>query len=127
MTLLADLYHWWNSDLVSTNSGDLQTVDGSVRGQQRIVRRLMTNPGGYLWHPEYGGGLASYLGSPIDVGKVTAAIRAQLLLEDAVDQSVPPVIVLTQSANDLTAFNVSISYNDATTQKPVVLAFNVSN
>ena len=61
-----------------------------------------------------------------DIGKVTALIRAHILLEDAVAKVPAPQIKVTQTSSDLTAFAVSIAYNDAQTNTPTVLSFNVS-
>jgi hypothetical protein len=126
MATLNDLFHYWGNDLVASGSGDLLTVSGTLRGQQRVLRRLLTNPGDYLGHADYGAGLPSFLGQPIDAQKIQGAIRSQMLLEDAVAQTPDPVIVVNQSAADNTAFTVSIAYNDADTNTPVTLSFNVS-
>lgn len=124
---LADLDHFWGNDLTVGNTGDLAVVTGTIRGQQRILRRLLTNPGDYIFHPEYGGGLPQYIGKPIDIPKITGVIRSQIALEAVVAKSPPAQITVQQSANDFTAFTVTIAYNDATTNTPVVLAFSVSN
>ncbi len=130
--MISDLYEWWGSDLLTSNAGDVATVSGTVRGQQRFIRRLLTNPQtetlppDYIFHPTYGAGLPRMIGQLIDIPKVQALIRAQMLLENVVAQSPAPVVVVTQNPNDLTQFNVNITYNDSTTQTPTVLAFNVS-
>ena len=61
----------------------------------------------------------------MDVGKVTALIRSQILLEDAVARVPAPVITVKQGA-DLVSLAVDIAYNDAATDTPTVLSFNVS-
>jgi len=124
--MLNDLAHYWGQDLQTSNQGDLQTVNGTLRGQQRVLRRLMTNQGDYLFQPNYGAGLPAWVGQPIDIGKVTALIRSQLMLEPSVSQVPPPVITVTQNPNDLTGFAVHIQYNDADTSSATVLSFNVS-
>jgi hypothetical protein len=124
--MLADIFHYWGSDLASDNSGDVQTVDGTLRGQQRILRRLMTNPGDYVWDLTYGAGLPGYLGGPADIEKITATIRGTLALEDAVAKSPPAQITVTPLSSDQTGFFVQINYNDAPSNQPVVLSFNVT-
>ncbi len=124
--MLNDLNHWWGEDLSAGNTGDLSTVKSTVRGQQRILRRLLTNPGDYMFQPDYGAGLPQWIGRTMDIGKVTALIRAHILLEDAVAKVPAPQIKVTQTSSDLTAFAVSIQYNDAQTNTPTVLSFNVS-
>lgn len=124
--MLQDLYHYWSSDLNLSNTGDLLTVDGTERGQQRVLRRLLTNPGDYVAHPDYGAGLPSWIGEPIDGGKVAALIRSHMLLEDCVAKLPPPTISVSTLDSDPGAFTVTIAYNDADSDQPVVLAFTVS-
>ncbi len=106
-------------------------VAGTVRGQQRVLRRLLTNPatattpGDYIFEPDYGAGLPSFLGQPLDAQKITAAIRSQMMLEDSVAATPAPVITITQLSANNTAFGVGIAYNDADTRKPVTLSFTV--
>ena len=64
--MASDLAHWFGQDLNVAASGDLLTVDGTAKGQQRVLRRLLTNPGDYIWEPTYGAGLASKIGQPFD-------------------------------------------------------------
>lgn len=126
MSTLTDLYHYWGADLQPGNTGDLMPVSGTIRGQQRILRRLLTNPGDYIAQPNYGAGLPQYVGQPMDVAKITALIRSQILLEDAVAPTPAPQITVQQTAPDLTGLAVRIAYNDAATNSPVVLSFNVT-
>lgn len=131
MTTLNDLYHYWGTDLTASSTGDLLTVNGTVRGQQRVLRRLLTNPatdtapGDYIFEPDYGAGLPQFIGQPFDRQKIIARIRGQMLLEDAVASAPPPVIDVAQISTDNTAFSVSITYQDAATNTQVTLSFNV--
>lgn len=124
--MISDLDHWWGSDLSSTSTGDLLAVTGTKRGQQRVLRRLMTNPGEYIWEPTYGAGLPQYIGQPGVIGEIVSTIQSALALEDVVAKSPPPVVQVTQLESDFTAFNVSISYTDASSGEPVVLSFTVT-
>src|SRR5581483_995049 len=54
---LNDVFHYWGNDVSLSNTQDLLLVSGTVMGQQRVLRRLLTNPGDYLFDPNYGGGL----------------------------------------------------------------------
>lgn len=124
---LADLYNYIGADLLPSATGDLQTATNTLRGQQRVLRRLLTNPGDYIFHPTYGAGLPRYIGQPADVPKLTALIRGQMLLEDAVAQNPAPVVTVTPIANAAGGgFFVSIKYVDAPSGQPVTLDFNVS-
>lgn len=128
---LSDLFHFWGNDLTVSASGDVLAVQGTQRGQQRVLRRLLTipasadGPAGYIFHPEYGAGLPRFIGQPIDPQKIAAAILSQMVLEDSVAQSPAPTVEVNQAAPDNTAFSVNIAYNDAATNKPVTLSFTV--
>lgn len=124
--MINDLNHYWGSDLTPGPTGDLQAVNGTVRGQQRVLRRLLTNPGDYVSHPDYGAGLPQYVGQLLDSGKIIALIRSQILLEESVARVPAPQITVQQMATDLTGLAVRIAYNDAATNTPTVLSFNVS-
>lgn len=127
MTIISDLYHWYGGDQQISNGGDLLTVSGTVRGEQRVLRRLLTNPGTYLFEPTYGAGLPSYIGKTLDIAKIQALCISQMLLEDAVVAKSPaPVVKISQSVNDFTSISVVISYNDQPSNAPVVLQFTVS-
>lgn len=124
--MLNDLSHWFGSDLATDNTGDLLTSSGDERTQQRILRRMLTNPGGYIAHPKYGAGLLRYIGTAINVAEVTAVIRGQMALEDSVAQSPAPVISVTQTQGNVSAFYVQINYMDSTTNSASVLSFGVT-
>lgn len=55
---MPDLSHQWGSDLLIGPTGDLATASGTELGQQRVLRRLLTNASDYIWHLGYGAGLA---------------------------------------------------------------------
>jgi len=93
---MSDLNHFYGGDLSLSATGDILKVDGSTQGQQRVLRRLLTNPalmdssgkvtvvGDYIWHPTYGAGLPRMVGDTVDIPKITGVIRGQLLLEACV-------------------------------------------
>lgn len=141
---MADLYHYWGSDLAAgphldesgqnDPRGDLLTVgqgshsfgvsDVSTATIQRLLRRLLTNPGEYLWQPNYGAGLARFLGQPVNKPALTAIIRSQIFLEAAVSQTPPPVITLTAQKDGTVSCH--IIYTDAATGKPTPLSFSIT-
>ena len=123
--MINDINHFWGGDLSTGPTGDLATAAGTTRGQQRVLRRLLTNPGDYIFHPTYGAGLPGFVGQPIDPAKIVAVIRSQLMLEASVARLPAPVISVKQLPTDPTAITVSIKYNDAASNQPVVLSFNV--
>ncbi len=129
-----DLDQYFGSDISLTNTGDLMPVSGTAKGQQRIVRRLMTNPatmnpdgstnvGDYLWHQDYGAGLPAKIGTVFNEAELRALIRGQMLLESCVAKSPEPQIGVQKIANGIA---VSIIYNDAQTNAQQYLSFDVT-
>lgn len=117
-----DLFQWWDQDLQSGPTGDLLSIDGTIMGQQRVLRRLLTSPGSYIWHPEYGAGLPAYIGSTADTASIEALIRAQLMLEAAVAQTPAPVVNVKAIPSGVF---VQIQYVDGDTGKQVNLTFDL--
>ncbi|WP_428375205.1 hypothetical protein [Lichenicoccus sp.] len=110
---MADIAHVIGGDLQLGSSGDLATVDQAAWTEQRVLRRLLTNPGAYIWQLDYGAGLAALIGATVSVQQIAALIRSQLALETAVRQQPEPVITITAGmAGEAFA---TISYQDATT------------
>ncbi len=118
---MPDLSHLWGNDLTLSPTGDLATADTPNVTQQRVLRRLLTNPGDYIWSLDYGAGLANYVGTPGATSAISSAIRGQIFKESAVAQTPAPVIDLQpDQAGDL---YVTISYADADTGITQTLAF----
>lgn len=121
---MADLAHWFGNDLAVGASGDLLSIDEPTRSEQRLVRRLLTNPGDYIWHPTYGAGLASYIGTPAAAKTIEAIVRAQLDLESAVaNDPVPTVAVTTYETGVMT---VTIVYFNTDVGTLRTLSFDVN-
>jgi len=118
-----DIWHFTGGDLNISPAGDLRPVSSMERGKQRILRRLMTNPGEYLFHPEYGAGLGAKVGDVVHVNEWKALIRGQLLLEEAVAQQPPPEVTLSLISQGV---SVIIRYTDAIAGTPETLIFDVS-
>jgi len=97
---MADLNSPWGGDLQISATGDLALVDGDQRAQQRIIRRLFTNLGAYIWHTDYGASIPARIGSNLDVSLFQAVVYSQIMLEDSVSQSPPPIVKVTQIAPD---------------------------
>ena len=123
-----DIFHVWETDLTTSATGDLALVSGSTLGQQRVMRRLLTNPGDYIWHTDYGAGLASFVGTPANETQITATIRSQIFQEAAVAQTPEPVIdVQVSPAGALSTVYVNIRYTDSLSDETQVLTFSVSS
>ena len=116
---MPDLDHTCGSDLSVTASGDLGTVDGTAFGEQRVIRRLVTNPSAYIWHLDYGGGLPALVGQPTHPGDIESLILAQMLLEQGIAQIPAPTVATTADATGNAT--VSIVYTDAATGESTTL------
>ena len=121
---MADISQIFAQDIEVSAVGDIATVDGTALGQQRVMRRLLTNPGDYIWQPGYGAGLPGLVGLPVDSGRVEALVRAQIFLESSVATTPEPVISV-QSFPDGSLY-LDIRYVDSTTAQTQSLSFSVS-
>lgn len=123
LTALADVAHVWGQDVQLSPTGDLGRVTRADRSRQRVLRRLLTNPGDYIFHPDYGAGLPALVGSNVTAAEVAALVRQQLKLEPSVAQTPEPVISVTLIPNGI---RVQGSYTALPDQQPVPLSFDVS-
>ena len=121
--VLNDLSHWVGGDLSTTSNGDFALANSDQRTQQRIMRRLVTNPGDYIFHPSYGAGLPQFIGQTLDVAAVRGLIRSQVKMEDGVAQSPEPQVDVAAITNGV---SVHIVYTSAITSRPVSLTFSVN-
>lgn len=125
--LLNDIAHWVGTDIQTSPTGDLGLASGDLRTQQRIIRRLVTNPGDYIFNPTYGAGLPSKIGLVLDLAGLSVLIRSQIRLEDGVAQIPEPQVAVTAgAAGAANAVGVHIRYSSTITRRAVVLAFNVN-
>jgi hypothetical protein len=114
-----DIVLEWGGDLAVGSGGDLALVTGAATTSQRIHRRLLTNPGDYLWHLDYGGGLAQFTGVPTSPTKIEAVVRTQMALETTVATIPAPLVSarLVDAANGYVVAN--ITYADKSSALPV--------
>lgn len=120
---MADVSHQFGSDLVLGPTGDLATADGSVLSQQRVLRRLLTNPGDYIWQLAYGAGLAQFVGQPAVAARIGGAIRVQMLREATVARTPEPVVDVQAGATG--DVYVTVRYADAASGATQVLSFQL--
>jgi hypothetical protein len=116
---VADLSHSFGSDLSISAMGDLAASSGTVLGQQRVLRRLLTNPGGYIWHNPYGAGLPRFVGQPAGAQRIGAVARTQMFQERAVARTPPPAIAVDVEPTGVVT--LTISYFDAAAQETVAV------
>ena len=117
---MADVWHVMGDDLALSASGDLLAADGSTMTQQRVLRRLLTNKGGYIWHLGYGAGLAAFVGLPAPAAAIEAVTRRQMALEKGVGPIPAPSATVTADDTGLVA--LTVSYADAATNTPQSIA-----
>jgi phage baseplate assembly protein W len=120
---MTDAAHYFTNDLTLSATGGLHVADSVLLSQQRILRRLMTNPGDYIWEPAYGAGLPQYIGSKLDIVAMTALIRSQMYMEASVQQQPEPQITVTPIQNGIF---VNIKYVEVDSGLPAVLSFDVT-
>ena len=120
---MPDAWHQWGSDLAVGPTGDIAVVSGTLLGQQRVLRRLLTNPGDYIWQLGYGAGLARFVGQPANALQIRAVVRSQIFRESAVARTPEPVIAV--SVEDNGSVYVDVRYADADTGQTQVLSFSV--
>lgn len=117
---MADLYHLIGSDLEISDNGNPIMAFDEVEGQQRVLRRLLSNPGSYYWRLTYGAGLAQFLGKTLVQARIKGVIQTQMLLEAAVLQNPPPQISVSTNADQ--TVTATIQYVDATTNLTSLLS-----
>lgn len=125
--LTYDIDNNFGNDLSYSGSNDLQVSSLIIRSQQRVLRRLFTNPGDYIWHPTYGAGLPEYIGQSLTGDRfhqIKSRIISNIFLEESVSKIPTPVITLTPIQGGLFC---EITYIEQATQQPTVLSFNITN
>ncbi len=120
---MPDLSHQYGADLTLAAGGDAAMADGTLLGQQRVLRRLLTNPGDYLWNPAYGAGLGQFVGQPVRPARIRSVIRSQIFQEQSVARTPEPVIDVASGTDG--SVDVSIRYADAATGATQALTFSV--
>lgn len=122
LTALDDIAHLWGQDLGLGPTGDLGRVNRTTRSRQRVLRRLLTNPGEYLFHPDYGAGVPKMIGQAIDLAKIKALILGQMKLEVSVARTPEPVVDVRQINGGV---QVQVQYTTQPDKQPVSLSFTV--
>jgi phage baseplate assembly protein W len=124
---MADVSHQWGSDLALGPTGDVASASRQLLGQQRVLRRLLTNPGEYIWQLDYGAGLARFIGRPVNPQQISAVVRSQIFKEAAVARQPEPVINVQISPGGAAGtVYVYIRYVDADSGQTQVLSFSVA-
>lgn len=123
MASLDDIGHVWGSDLQLSPTGDLQRVNAARRSEQRVLRRLMTGPPEYVWHPTYGAGIPGRIGQNLDLAKIKAAMRGQMMQEASVSRAPPPSVDVRARPGGVAA---AVQYTALPDKQPVSLTFDLA-
>lgn len=122
---MADLSLTYGGDLGFSASGDLALATRDMLTRQRVLRRLLTTPGDYIWNLSYGAGLGQYVGAAGGQTLVGSVATAQMRLESRVAaQPAPTVDVTTNPGSGLV---LTIRYADASGGGSAALALPVSS
>lgn len=135
-----DIYFPVGGDAVVDQNGGLAPAVGWDEFQQQMQRFLITNPQGtderglpitadYLWHPTYGLGLRSMLGTLLTPSQLTAmtnACRMAALSQPAVAQNPPPVIQFIAANHSITFLILCYLANQTPGTQPVGMAYEVN-
>lgn len=123
---MTDSFHWWGQDIQFSASGDDLTATGVQELNQRIVRALLTPPGTYIWHPEYGAGLGRFVGRALSSEQFTEIKSLiQSVLKGEPDVQKQPAATFTYQSDATGLLSVTINYVYAPTSAPQTLSFNV--
>lgn len=121
-----DLQQFFGSDLTLDSTGNLAVVDGIEQTKEALIRRLLTNPESYIWHPDYGAGIGRFIGENLSTdnyGAIKSTIISQILLEPRVAKTPAPQISF--EIIQLNILQVSILYYDSLENIPVSITFQV--
>jgi len=120
---MADLALQFGGDLAVGPTGDLLLSDGAALTQQRVLRRLLTNPGAYIWQLTYGAGLGQFIGQPDAPAAISGVTRGQLLLESVVATTPSPVVSTTVGSDG--TVTLALRYADAPNGPTSLLTFSL--
>ena len=115
----------WGGDLQASSTGDLLLTDGSQESEQRVLRRLLTNAGDYIWHVNYGAGIGQFVGRPAVQDEIVASIQSQMLLEASVAPLPPPSVTVDIETGGIV--EAQIQYVNSNIGASQTLSFSVSS
>lgn len=123
---MVDAYHIIGEDLQLDADNDLALVSEVDETNQRILRRLLTAKGGYIWHPTFGAGLQRYVGAPLsleNINQIKSDEKAELFQDAAVAKSPAPELEFKTTSN---GFLNSIRYHNLDIDSLETLSFEVN-
>lgn len=121
-----DIYHVIGNDLQLNASNDLAFVFDTDETNQRIMRRLFTNKGTYIWNPTWGASIPWTIGETLSVAaykQIVNDVTAAVLEDKDVAQDPAPEITLDTTDNGLICF---IRYYNTSSDKHDTISFKVT-
>jgi hypothetical protein len=115
----------WGGDIVVGPTGDIALASGGTLGQQRVLRRLLTNENDYVWNPRYGAGLGQFVGAVINERQIVGVIKSQIFAEATVARQPDPTVAA-EAFSDGSVY-LEINYVDALDGNTQSLTFTVGN
>lgn len=117
-----DIDHYFSADASPDLTGGATIAAGLTASQQRIIRRVLTNPGDYTANPDYGAGAGRFVGTtPQGLNQLKTLISSQILLEPSVAPYPFPKVELKTNYEML---YITIEYVDVPTNTTQLLAFS---
>lgn len=115
----------WGGDLSLSPTGDIALAEDAELGQQRVLRRLLTNAKDYTWQPGYGAGCGQFVGATADQRAIEGAIRSQIAAETSVSPVPDPQITVDVVAQNSVC--VTIAYTDTASATTQALTFSMDS
>lgn len=103
----------WGGDIALDPTGDAAMAASGQRTRQRMLRRLLTAAGGYVWQMTYGAGLGQFVGAAVDPRQVRAIVEAQLRMEASVALDPAPVVKVFKAMPAGDTLTLEITYWEA--------------
>lgn len=121
---MSAISHTIGGDIDLTSGGAVALVSEADETRQKILRRLCTNPGAYLWGLDYGAGLPALVGMTETTETISSVVQAQMALESGIDQMQPVTVTVTPLTGG--KYTCSIQYTDSQTQTVQSLTYTAS-
>lgn len=102
-----DVHHIIGDDILLDKSNDLAFVFDTDETNQRIMRRLFTNKGTYIWNAKWGASIPWRVGDTLSAEvyrEIVNEIRAAVLEDGNVAKDPLPEITIEQSSNGLICY-----------------------
>lgn len=122
-----DINQLFGNDITLDATGNLFVAQGIDQTQQALIRRLLTNPGAYIWHPEYGAGVGRFVGENLSAQNfdaIKSTMVSQILEEETIAKVPIPQISFTPLPGNI--LQCDVLYYNAQTNIAQSISFQVS-